>query len=99
MLRMIEIQNPINGETVSRSSDTFTIDVPPEFDRSKGIVSLDSKQHAHHLAADGNNHAYTAMTRPLSWRAYGEECLVADRPGRPPSPSAGVYRLRAVKRP
>ena len=41
--------------------------------------------------------AYTALTRPLSWRVHGEECLVADRPGRPPSAFAGTYRLRAIK--
>lgn len=99
MMRMIALQNPANGEVVSRASDTFTLDVPPDFDRVKGVVSLDSRFHAHHVAMDGKNHAYTAMTRPLSWRALGEECLVADRPGRPPSASAGLYRLKALKRP
>ena len=97
MIRMIKLQNPASGEVVIRSSDTLTLDIPPDFDRVNGSVSLDSKWHAHHIAADGRNHAYTAMTRPLSWRAQGEECLVADRPGRAPASFAGVYRLKYLK--
>jgi len=97
MLRMISIQNPASGEVVSRPSDTFTLDVPPDFDRSNGVVAVDARSHAHYTAMDGKNRAYTALTRPLSWRVHGEECLVADRPGRPPSAFAGTYRLRAIK--
>ena len=99
MIRSIAIQNPANGQVVDRPADTCTLDVPPEFDRVKGVVSLDAKKHAKHVAADGRNHDYLAMTRPLSWRVYGEECLVADRPGRQPTSFTGTYRLRSIKPP
>ncbi len=99
MMRTIDIQNPAGGGASSRSSDTPTLDVPSDFDRLKGFVSLDAKSQAHHVAADGKTHAYHAMTRPLSWRVFGEECLVADSTARTPTTHAGIYRLKAIKPP
>ncbi len=94
MKRMIAIVDLGNGEVQERSSDTLTLDVPADFDRPGGVVSLDAQSHGHYIATDGKSREYYAFARPLSWRIRGEECLVADRPKRSSSPR--LYRLAAV---
>ena len=97
MSLLIAVVDPTSGEVLHRSSDTLTLDVPTDLDRATGVVSLDPQSHGHYIAKDGKQRAYSTFTRPLSWRAHGEECLVADRSRRWVLAScAGVYRLRAA---
>jgi hypothetical protein len=94
MKRMIAVVDLRNGELHERSSDTLTIDVPADFDRPTGVVSLDAQSHGHYIATDGKSREYHAFPRPLSWRIRGEECLVVDRSQRSSSPR--LYRLVAI---
>jgi hypothetical protein len=97
MERMIAVADPLSGEVVHRPSHTLTLDVPADLDRAIGIVSLDPKSQGHYIATDGRQREYLASTTPLSCRAPGEVCLVAERNRRWTTPStAGLYRLRAV---
>jgi len=94
MKRMIAIVDLEDGQVHERPSDTLTLDVPADFDRPGGVVSLDEHSHGHYVATDGKRREYQAYPRPLSWRAHGEECLVVERL-RGSSPSR-LYRLIAV---
>jgi hypothetical protein len=94
MKRMIAIIDLRSGEMQERPSDTLTIDVPADFDRPAGVVSLDAHSHGHYIATDGKSREYQAFARPLSWRIRGEECLVVDRSQRSSSPR--LYRLVAI---
>jgi len=94
MKRMIAIVDLEDGQMHERPSDTLTLDVPADFDRPGGVVSLDEHSHGHYVATDGKRREYQAYPRPLSWRAHGEECLVVERL-RGSSPSR-LYRLIAV---
>jgi hypothetical protein len=96
MERMIGVVDLTTGEISDRISTTLTLDLPPDFERESGVVSLDLLSHGHYLATDGKQHEYSVFPRPLSWRARGEDCMVADRRERASSSIAGVYRLRAV---
>jgi hypothetical protein len=97
MSRMIAVVNLASGEVFHRPSDTLTLDVPADLDRTPGVVSLDPQSHGHYIAMDGKQREYSTFTRPLSGRVRGEECLVADPARRWALAScAGVYRLRAV---
>jgi hypothetical protein len=97
MSRMIAVVDLASGEVFHRPSNTLTLDVPADLDRTTGVVSLDPRSHCHYIATDGKRREYSTLTRPLSWRVRGEECLVADPTRRWASAScAGVYRLRAV---
>ena len=97
MDRMIAVVDLTTGEVINRTSSTLTLDIPPDFERASATVSLDDKSRGRYLATDGKEHEYSVFPRPLSWRARGEECLVADQRGRDRSERAGVYRLTAVE--
>ena len=74
------------------------LDVPPDFERSIGVVSLDQKSHGRYVATDGKEREYSAFPRPLSWRVRGEECLIAEQRKKRDAPVAiGVYRLTVVE--
>ena len=94
MIRMIAIVALGSGEVQERPSDTLTIDVPPDFDRPSGVVSLDAQSHGHYIATDGKSREYRTFARPLSFRIRGEECLVVDRSKRSSVPR--LFRLAAV---
>jgi hypothetical protein len=94
MNRLIAIVDLGNGEVQERPSDTLTLDVPADFDRPGGVVSVDAQSHGHYIGTDGKSREYHAFVRPLSWRVRGEECLVADRSKRSSLPR--LYRLAAV---
>src|SRR5438309_1745815 len=96
MDRVISVVDLCTGEIIERTSTTLTLDVPPDLERGSGVVSLDQLSHGHYLATDGKQHEYAVFPRPLSWRARGEDCLIADRLGREPS-IAGTYRLTSVE--
>jgi hypothetical protein len=96
MERLIAVVDLITGVVTDRTSTTLTLDIPPDFERASGIVSLDQQSHGRYLSTDGKERDYSVYPRPLSWRARGEECLISDRPGRQ-ADRAGVYRLTAVE--
>jgi hypothetical protein len=96
MERMIAVVDLTTGEISNRISSTLTLDVPADLERSSAVVSLDPQSHGRYLATDGKEHEYSVYPRPLSWRARGEDCLIADRRGRQ-TERAGVYRLIAVE--
>jgi hypothetical protein len=97
MDRMIAVVDLATGEVTVRTSTTLTLDVPPDLERSSAIVSLDPHAHGRYLATDGKQREYSVFPRPLSWRAQGEECLIAERSGRQRE-CAGVYRLTVLER-
>jgi len=97
MNRMIAVVDLASGEVIDRPSTTLTLDVPPDFERTSGVVSVDPHSHGHYVATDGKNREYSAFPRPLSWRAYGEECLIAEKRRRASSSCEGVYRLTTVE--
>src|SRR5438105_1456674 len=97
MERMIQVFDLVSGAVFHRPSHTLTLDVPADLDRETGVVSLDPESRGHYIATDGKQREYAALTRPLSGRSPGEQCLVADRNRRWVTPSAaGLYHLRAV---
>jgi hypothetical protein len=93
MQRMIGIVSRMDGRISELASDTPTLDVPTDFVRPDGVVSLDSESVGHYIATDGKSRIYTACVRPLSWRARGEEFLVVQRSGRASARSRNLYRL------
>jgi hypothetical protein len=96
MQRMIGIVNMRDGLILRRLSDTLTLDVPADFRRPDGVVSLDAASHGHYIATDGKTREYSAFLRPLSWRARGEECLMAETSGRSAAKTHNLYRLVAI---
>ncbi len=97
MERLIAVVDLSTGEIIDRTSTTLTLDLPPDFERASCVVSLDELSHGHYLATDGKQREYSVFPRPLSWRARGEDCLIADLRGRASSSIAGIYRLNAVE--
>jgi len=97
MDRMIAIVDLSTGEISERMSTTLTLDLPPDFERASGMVTLDELSHGHYLATDGKEREYSVYPRPLSWRARGEDCLVADLLACESASIAGIYRLRVVE--
>jgi hypothetical protein len=95
MKRLIAIVDLRNGQVHEHPSDTLTLDVPVDFDRPDGVVSVDAQSHGHYIATDGKSREYATFVRPLSWRTRGEECLLAERSPRSSSPR--LYRLVAVE--
>jgi hypothetical protein len=85
--RTIPIVDLVNGRVINRASNTLTLDVPADFDRSASVASG-----AHYLSTGGTSLVNPAHPRPLSWRARGEECLVASAK----DSADAVYRLCAV---
>ena len=91
--RTIAIVDLTSGRITDCPSDTLTLDVPADFDRSACMASVDAGSRAHYLSTRGTTLVNPAHPRPLSWRVLGEECLVARARG-----NAGEipYRLCAV---
>jgi hypothetical protein len=97
MERLIEIVDLRDGRILQRPGDTPTLDVPIDFVRPDGVVSLDSESRGHYIASDGKTREYPASLRPLSRRARGEECLIADTTGRAAARTRNLYRLVAIE--
>ncbi len=91
--RTITVVDLANGRVTGRASDTLTLDVPAAFDRIACVASVDARSRAHYLSTAGSTLLNPAHPRPLSWRARGEECLVASARG---SADEIAYRLCAV---
>jgi hypothetical protein len=91
--RTIAIVDLKSGRVSDRTSNTLTLDVPADFDRSACLASVDARSQAHYLSTAGTTLLNSAHPRPLSWRVRGEECLVARARGN----ADGIgYRLCAV---
>jgi hypothetical protein len=87
--RSIAVVDCSSGERSIRASDTQTLDLPADFDREKGVASVDLRERATYLAMNGATLVSSSRPRPLSWRVRGEECLVADSSA---SESGRAYR-------
>src|SRR5919199_1832889 len=77
---MISVNDLASGTVSVRPSDTRTLDIPAGFDRRTPVASLDFHSRVQCASTDGGLLRYLAFTSPLSSRAQGEECLVADGP-------------------
>jgi len=90
----IRVRDLVGGTISDRPRNAPTIDLPPDFDRAVGLVTVDTTMHGHYRAHDGKNVSYAAFVRPLSWRASGEIFLIGDAGGeRAP---AGTFRLSSI---
>jgi len=61
-----------------RPDETRTLDVREGFDRRTATATFDAGSRVHCFSIGGEALLYRALTRPLSSRGAGEECLVAD---------------------
>src|SRR4051812_32996214 len=83
MLRSsIPVVDLSSGTVTDRTSNTLTLDVPADFDRSACVASVDAQSRAHYLSTAGTILVNASHPRPLSWRVRGEECLVARARGK-----------------
>ena len=89
----ITVVDLASGKLRDCASRTMTFDVPADFDRSACVATVDAHARAHYLSTTGSNVVNPALPRPLSWRARGEQCLVA---GTRDSANETPYRLCAV---
>lgn len=91
--RTIAVVDLASGRITDCASDRLTLDVPPDFDRGASEASVDAGSRAHYLSTAGSQLTIEAYPRPLSWRARGEDCLLAPAGG---SADKVGYRLCAV---
>ena len=78
MKKLIGIINVSSGAMRHRSAETLTLDVPADFDRQTGGVSVDADRIVRYFAPGGSRRLYVGRPRQLSARVAGEECLVAE---------------------
>ena len=95
-MRTIQVFDLFSRAVSERPYDTRTLDVPKSFDRRTPAASFDARSRVRCVSGDGKALVYVAFTTPLSSRAAGEECLVADRAFRATVAHPGNYRLSAV---
>jgi hypothetical protein len=74
-----------------------TLDVPADYRRPDGVVSLDSSSHGQYVATDGRTRECSAFLRSPSWRARGEECLIVEASGHSAAKTRNLYRLVAIE--
>jgi hypothetical protein len=82
-----------SGRTTERPRQTMTLDIPPDFDRTACVATVNARSEAHYLSNAGTTLVNDAHPRPLSWRIRGEECLVARSRG---TANELAYRLCTV---
>src|SRR5436309_1200590 len=97
MKRMIPIVDLSSGVITVRPSTTQTLDHPADFDRSAAIAEFDAQSRVRYLALDGKRVVRPVMTRPLSWRVHGEDCLIADHGTKATLSRPGSYTLFTVE--
>jgi sporulation protein YlmC with PRC-barrel domain len=90
---MISVVDLANGTVSERPADTRTLDVPRELDRQTPVASLDAASRVRCASTSGKTLVYLAFTTPLSSRARGEECLVAERSFRATAAHPASYRV------
>lgn len=98
MKRTIAVVDLASGEVVQRASDTATLDVPADFDRTTTSARLEGGAHLHFANAPGSQVVRPVFTRPLSWRVRGEECLIAEERERKTAHAATRFHLSAIER-
>jgi hypothetical protein len=89
---MISIVDLKTGAVSARASDTRTLDLPVDLDLATAVAALDGRSHVLYRSTRGKEVSCLVHPRPLSWRVFGEECLVADE-----GAVAGNYTLCAVE--
>ena len=95
MRRTIATLDLASGTVSDRASNTPTLDVPGDFDRTTTSAQLDLSSHLHY-STYGKPVVRPAFVRPLSWRTRGEECLVEEEGGA--TPGSNRFLLCAVER-
>ena len=95
MHRTIATLDLASGTVSERASNTPTLDVPGDFDRTTTSAQLDLASHLHY-STYGKPVVRPAFVRPLSWRTRGEECLVEEEGGA--TPGSNRFLLCAVER-
>jgi hypothetical protein len=95
MRRSIATLDLASGTVSDRESNTPTLDVPADFDRTTTSAQLDLSSHLHY-STYGKPVVRPAFVRPLSWRTRGEECLVEEEGGA--TPGSNRFLLCAVER-
>jgi hypothetical protein len=95
MRRTIATLDLAAGTVSDRASNTPTLDVPADFDRTTTSAQLDLSSHLHY-STYGKPVVRPAFVRPLSWRTRGEECLVEEEGGA--KPGSNRFLLCAVER-
>jgi len=78
-----------SGGEASRPPETPTLDVPGDFPRSGGVLTVTDGFRASYATAGGTQVVHNVTPRPLRWRAKGETCLVAR--------TGGARRLRQYR--
>jgi hypothetical protein len=78
MKRMISIVDLATGAITDRPSNTPTLDLPEDFDRSVAGAELDAQSRVQYRSVHGKDVVCPMFPRPLSWRVHGEECLISD---------------------
>jgi hypothetical protein len=97
MIKSIPVVNLSTGRVQSRPSTTRTFDVPADFDRDSPVAALDSRSNAHYRSTQGKESSLLVLSRPLSWRVRGEECLVADTDAVPTPVKRASYTMCTVE--
>jgi hypothetical protein len=97
MKRMIPIVDLATGAIMDRLSNTPTLDLPEDFDRSKAAAEVDGRSRVQYRSVSGKNVVCPTLPRPLSWRVHGEECLVSDEVTAGVGQGARTYTLFAVE--
>jgi hypothetical protein len=95
MRRTIATLDLAAGTVSDRASNTPTIDVPADFDRTTTSAQLDPGSNLHY-SNYGKPVVRPVFVRPLSWRTRGEECLVEEEGGA--TPGSNRFLLCAVER-
>lgn len=96
MRRMIPIVDLTTGRVSARPSDTPTFDLPGDFDRQTSGAALDAHSRAHYASTVGASVSVAVLSRPLSWRVRGEQCLVAVGSRAATASRPSNYKLCAV---
>jgi hypothetical protein len=78
MRRMIPIVDLSSGTVSDRPSNTPTLDLPQDFDRTAPSAEVDVHSRVRYLTSEGKSVTRPALQRPLSWRVHGEDCLVSE---------------------
>jgi hypothetical protein len=93
---MISVVDFATRTVSQRPAETRTLDVPAALDRQTPVASLDAGSRVRCASTSGKTLVYVAFTTPLSSRADGEECLVAERSFRATAAHPARYRVCKV---
>src|SRR5258706_8421345 len=86
-----------SGSISPRASPPLPLDLPADFDRTSAIAEFDVQSRVRYQSVDGKKIVRPTLSRPLSWRVHGEECLVADHSKAATPAQPGSYTLFSVE--